>query len=76
VLKVRKDQPPASHPQGWADPGWYGQPPGTGARFWQEGDAKPPEASRSDAAGASPQGNTTMLTVRKPGGDHGGHGDH
>jgi hypothetical protein len=75
VLKVRKDQPPAGHPQGWADPGWYGQPQGSGARFWQEGDAMPPEASRHSEA-VSPQAPaTTVLTVRKPG-DHGGHGDH
>jgi FtsP/CotA-like multicopper oxidase with cupredoxin domain len=82
VLKVRRDQPPAGHPDAAKDPGWFRQPPGTAARFWQEGDAMPPPASRSDAAPGAPAASaarpSTVLTVRKPGehGQGGSHGDH
>jgi FtsP/CotA-like multicopper oxidase with cupredoxin domain len=80
LVKVRKDQPPASHPDGAKDPGWYRQPAGTAARFWKQGDATPPDASRgpeSKAPQPTPTGPATVFTVRKPGQDgHAGHGDH
>ncbi len=68
VVKVRKTQPRVGQPGAWDDPGWYGQPAGTGVRFLQQGDTAAPDA-RSAPAQATPgtPTATTEVTVRKPG---------
>ncbi len=76
TVKVRKDQPPASHPDGHKDPGWWRHPKGTVARFMGEGETLPdaPRAPASPHAGhAHPGGDEVELKVRKPG-HHGHHG--
>ena len=77
TVKVRKDQPPASHPGGHKDPGWHRHPKGTLARLIGEGETLP-DATRAPASphtGHAPLvGGEVELTVRKPG--HHGHMDH
>jgi manganese oxidase len=67
TVKVRADQPPGSN----RDPGWFRQPPGTGARLWTEGGAPPPPAAQAPATPTSPK--SVEVTVRKPGSGHTGH---
>jgi len=72
TIKVRKDQPPAHHPDGHRDPGWFRHPPDSVARLWQgEGSSAHTAPSTAPAAPASPS--PVELTVRKPSG-HSGHG--
>ena len=82
TIKVRQDQPPAHHPDGHRDPGWFRHPPGTLARLWQgEGSSAPqalPDAPTAPTSPSSPHPtdaapSTLELTVRKPAG-HSGHG--
>ncbi len=82
TVKVRKDQPPAHHPDGHKDPGWFRHPPRTLARLWQgEGSSAPnalPDAPTAPHAPNAPHPkdappSPVELTVRKPAG-HSGHG--
>jgi len=68
LVKVRKNQPRVGQPGAWDDPGWYGQPAGTGVRFLQQGDTSAPDARSAPtlAAPGAPT-TTTEVTVRKPG---------
>ncbi len=74
TLKVRRDQPPAHHPQGHKDPGWFRHPPDTLARLWQGEASKAPDVPEPERANLPAQApaSATEFTVRKPG----GHGDH
>jgi len=82
TVKVRRDQPPAHHPDGHRDPGWFRHPPGSVARLWQgEGSSAPnalPDAPTAPHAPNAPHPKDASpspveLTVRKPAG-HSGHG--
>ena len=74
TVKVRKDQPPASHPDGHKDPGWYRHPQGTLARSHQQGESLP-DAHRAPTAApdSPPAASAVELQVRKPGHGHHGH---